>query len=194
MIAPALVVAAALAAPFELKLPPSAQWREEKDPTPMPSAAAKSRYFVRVDEPSVELRVITDPALRLDYSPAVLKEIAGRVIAAQAKHGVQLKISDPKLLEVGGVNVGSLQVQDPGRVSTMFYLPAEDGDRVVTFIVPMDRDGDLAEIVRMVEGATGLRRPDTFSSSGPYVMGGMAAVSLGTIGVVLFLMSRRRAG
>ncbi|MFO0599343.1 MAG: hypothetical protein U0228_28810 [Myxococcaceae bacterium] len=192
-VALALVMGAAralAAAPeLELTLPPPG-WTEQADPVPPGSKSQKSRYFVKNADPGTELRVVSDPNLRLDYTLPVLKQIATRLVAAQGK-STPLKASDPQLIDVGGINVGTFQVVDDNRTSTLFYLPSENGDRVLTYMVPAGHASELEQIIGVVKGAKNLRTADVFAN-GPMIMGLMGAVSLGTLATVLFLMSRKK--
>ncbi len=179
------------AAELELRLPPSDAWVERQDPLPLPTATSTSRYFEHKGDAEIVLRVVVDASLRLDYSLPVLKEMSTRLVASQAKPGgTPLKVSEPRLFTAEGVSIGSFQVIDPVHTSTLFYLPAEGGDRVIGVIAPTGRALDLHEIVAVVEGAKNLRKPDTFAS-GPVIMGAIGAVSLVGIGVLLFFMRRK---
>jgi hypothetical protein len=185
----ALIAVLAAAPPVDLKLPPSDDWLEGPDSQPL-AKTAKSRLFVSKSNPGVVLRVLTESTLRLEYSPAVLSELSRRLVESEKKKpgGTPLKIGEPKSLEIEGVPVGMLEIDDPERHSTVFYLPSEGGDRVITVLVPSEQKYDIAPITEWVKTAKGLRTPD---SIGPEVMVGMAAASLSMIGIVLFLIRKK---
>lgn len=185
MIALALILAAS---PVELKLPPSDDWSEAQD-TQRLAKTATSRLFVSKSNPEVVLRVLTESTLRLDYSPAVLGELSRRLVESEKKKGgTPLKAGEPKALEVEGVTVGMIEIDDPERHSTLYYLPSEGGDRIVTVLVPAQQKYDVTPVTEWVKTAKNLRKPD---SIGPGVMVGMAAASLSMIGIVLFLMRKK---
>lgn len=187
-----IVAVMLMAAPeVDLKLPPSEAWVEQKDPNPLPTSTATSRYFVRKDDPTFDLRVITEPSMRLDYTLPVLAELSKRFIVGQKKQGRHgLHLSDPRVFVVEGVNVGSFQVMDLTRTSTLFYLPSEGGDRVVTINGPSGQSAPIQEIMTFVQTAKQLRKPEMVES-GRMFMGAIAVVSLSVIGVLLFFMRKR---
>lgn len=187
-----LAASVAGAGEVELRLPPSDQWVEQPDPNPPPTATAKTRFFVRKDDAELTLRVITDASLRLDYSVPVLQQLGRQLVAAQQRPGgTPLKISEPKLYSAEGVDVGSLQIIDPEHVSTVFYVPSENGDRVLTAQSPRSKQIDLQEMVTFVQSAKGLRKADTWSSSGTTIMGTIAFGSIGVIVTLLWFMRKK---
>lgn len=180
------------AAPVELVLPPSGDWSELPDPQPLP-ATATSRLFVNKSSPDVVLRVMTESQLRLDYSPAVLNEMSRRLVADQKKKGgVPLHVSAPKIFTVDGVDVGSYQVRDPERWSTMFYVPSEGGDRVISLLTPAGKDFDSRPVLTWIESAKGLRKPDAPGAGLP-IIAVMGVGSLGTLAVVLAMMRKKKS-
>ncbi len=185
LVATVVAATAAGAAELELTLPPSADWEAKADPNPLPNTTATSRYFVKTSDPELSLRVVTDSTLRLDYSQVVVEALAKRLASDP-----QLEVGAIKTLSIGGVLVGSVQVVDAARTSTLFYLPSEGGDRVLGLTAPTGRAVDLKEIVTIVEGARHLRPPDTFAS-GPVIMGSIAGVTLTALSVLLFVMRKR---
>lgn len=192
IVALVLSSSAALAAEeVELHLPPSASWVEVADPVPVPSPTVTSRYFTNQSAPGTELRVMKDTTLRLDYSLPVVKELSARFVAAQKQQGgAPSKVSDPRILVVEGVNVGTFQVMEAQVTRTLFYLPSEGGDRVVGLVTPRERQTELREILTLIGNAHHLRKPDAVHS-GTTLMGVMAGVSLTAIAVLLFLMRKK---
>lgn len=189
----ALAASVAGAGEVELRLPPSSRWEERADPNPPPSSTAKTRWFVRKDDPDITLRLITDTSLHLDYSEPVLRQLGRQLTASQQKPGgTPLRISEPKVFTVEGAAVGSIQILDPDHVSTLFYFPSENGDRVLTAQSPREKQIDLPELMQVVETARGLRKPDNLSITGPRLMGAMAGLALTVIVVLLWTMREKK--
>jgi hypothetical protein len=179
-----VVSVAASAADLGLTLPPSSGWSERKDPHPLPSVIASSRYFVRTGDTNVTLRLVTDPSLRLDYSATVVNGLAARVATARPA----VKVSQMASFPVAGISVGTLTLSQSDLRETVFYLPADRGDCVVT-LTGKDPAAS-AEVLTMVNGATGLRGPDE-PGSGMGIMGGMAVMFMVVLSVLLFSMRRK---
>jgi hypothetical protein len=78
---------------------------------------------------------------------------------------------------------------DLTRTSTLFYLPSEGGDRVVTINGPSGQSAPIQEIMTFVQTARQLRKAE-FVESGRMLMGAIAVVSLSVIGVLLFVIRK----
>lgn len=167
-------------------LPPSADWVTVRDPLPLPTDRSSSRAFAHRADENLLLRLLIDPSRKLEYLPAVVRELAGRLQAGGAR------VLEASTIEVQGIQVARLLSVEGTTKTLAFHLPGPEGDQVVSLIGASWSPAVEDEVSRAVQQAVGLRGHEGGVDVGVVLFGVMSTVFV--LSVVFLVVGLRRKG
>lgn len=177
-----LLSAAALAEP-QVRLPPSDAWKE------LEATAQGARVFALGKDATVTLTVAVSDEPPQRYTPEFMMELS-RKVAKQAK-GQDLHVTEATSIMVMGANVGVMRTSDVNGKAVRYWVPGDDADLLLTLRKKegWNRDAEN-EVSNAVSLATGIRGKPPTSDSELALYGGIGAVVLIVVGLVVAVLRR----